>query len=343
MNGSDVLSDLTTQQKELVETIKKDLGLKLECFPDFNTTFHIVRFLKARKWDIEKTKKMLDDYFNWRTENDYYEICKFNFSPYHQTLRDNFLSGQYFTDKEGRPVLIEQLGIANPKELFKTFNENHMKYYYIQFFERLLHIQMPICSKMMGKRVDKVVQIFDMREVNVKKLFDNSFIKFIKFVSKIGQDFYPEILHSTYVVNTPILFWGFYNALKYLLDPVTRDRIRLFSGPATKELLEIIDADKLPISLGGTCEADVRDCPGPWKDEIDVAKREGRFILRDRTPEYNYFYSKEERPKIDKKQASSEISMIKSVTMVKNEIMEVRTFTPSLKYLSKSLSGHQNL
>lgn len=333
MQNKNNFEELTQDQKSIISTIKIDLKAKLASCPDFNTTFHVIRFLNARKWDIEKTKKMLEDYLIFRDENNYTNICNFSFDPYKDVIYNNYFSGQYFTDKEGRPVVIEQLGLSNPKELFKNIDDEKIKYFYIQFFQRLLHIQMPLCSKLAGRRIDRIVQIVDLKNVNVRKVFDSSFIKFLKFMAKIGQDYYPEILHVTYVINTPLLFYGIYNMLKYLVDQSTRDRVKLFSGPATKELLEIIDADKLPLGMGGTCQIDVRQCPGPWSSEIERVKANGGFLLKDRSCEFKYFYTVEEKIETNINNENM-LSVIREIKMNRDEVMEVRKFVPSLRSFS---------
>ena len=334
MDQQDTPFGLTTGQYDFVTQLKHQFRRELEQYPDVNTVWHLARFCRARKWAADKTTKMLESYFAWRASNDYTEICKYDFSPYTDVIRKNYISGQYFTDKEGRPVVIEQVGLSNAKELFNNLDEEQIKFYYIQFFQRLLHIQLPICSQLAGRRVDKIVQIFDMRQLNVGKLFDNAFIKFIKFMAKIGQDYYPEILHVSYIVNTPIVFYGTYNALKYLLDASTRERIRIFSGPATKELLEVIDADKLPVSLGGSCGIDLRDSPGPWREEIEHVKAHGGFMLRDRSPEYEFFYTREEKAKVEGKKGSKSMNLIQSIEKENDTAIEVRRLTPILESMS---------
>ena len=68
-----------------------------------------------------------------------------------------------------------------------------------------------------------------------------------------------------YIINAGYLFSGIWAVVKHWIDPVSRQKISIISGSGKKELLEIIDAENLPVELGGTCEADIRENPGPWE------------------------------------------------------------------------------
>jgi len=65
--------------------------------------------------------------------------------------------------------------------------------YYIQSYERLLHEIFPGCSKATGVPIAQTVTILDLKGGSMgmmsKQVYD-----FIQLASKIGQDYYPEIL-----------------------------------------------------------------------------------------------------------------------------------------------------
>lgn len=84
------------------------------------------------------------------------------------------------------------------------------------------------------------------------------------------QRFYPELLESCFVVNTPMFFPDIYDSeIKQLLSPETASKV-FFTGEQThKGLLEKIEAGKLPRIYGGNCECDatcVYSDKGPWAD-----------------------------------------------------------------------------
>jgi hypothetical protein len=99
---------------------------------------------------------------------------------------------------------------------------------------------------------------------------------FVKQVTKIGQDYYPESLGTMFIINSPMLFSSVWSLIKPFLDEVTVKKIHILGSSYKKSLLEYIDEAALPSRLGGNCS-----CPGgceksdvgPWQ-EVDKSKVE---------------------------------------------------------------------
>ncbi len=64
-------------------------------------------------------------------------------------------------------------------------------------------------------------------------------------------------------VNVPLAFAAIWAALKRFIDPVTLAKVRVFRSQqlATKALLEQVDSDQLPASLGGTSKVPLGHSP----------------------------------------------------------------------------------
>lgn len=75
----------------------------------------------------------------------------------------------------------------------------------------------------------------------------------IKLAAQVGSDYYPEIMGNLYITNAPFLFKGVWNIIKGFLDEKTSSKIKVIGSGWKAVCLENIDADKLPIFLGGTC------------------------------------------------------------------------------------------
>ena len=84
------------------------------------------------------------------------------------------------------------------------------------------------------------------------------------------QRFYPEMLDSLFVVNTPMFFDGIWESeIKPNLVEKTISKIHITGESTHKLLQERFDADKLPNLYGGTCECEatcVYSDKGPWAD-----------------------------------------------------------------------------
>jgi hypothetical protein len=90
----------------------------------------------------------------------------------------------------------------------------------------------------------------------------------LKVAADNDQKFYPESLHKLYVVNCPKIISYAWNIVKPWLDERTQKKIFFYKDHETKaKLLEDIDAECLPVELGGTCNC-AGGCVPSSLDEI---------------------------------------------------------------------------
>jgi len=85
------------------------------------------------------------------------------------------------------------------------------------------------------------------------KILSKKVYGLIQLASKVGSDYYPEIMGQTFIVNAPFFFSGVWAIVKGFIDEKTRKKISIYSGSSVKDLLELVDADNLPDFLGGRC------------------------------------------------------------------------------------------
>jgi hypothetical protein len=58
------------------------------------------------------------------------------------------------TDKKGRPIYIERLGVLNVDEVFKIIPEERLVQHYMQSYETLMKLRFPACSAVAGIRIE---------------------------------------------------------------------------------------------------------------------------------------------------------------------------------------------
>ena len=116
------LDDLSAEQATLVERMKQELAAELSSHPELRTTWHILRFLRARDFHFERAKQMLADFLTFRSQKDFKRIAEIDQLDARAALfRQHYTSGDFGTDFEGRLVLIERVGGCNPDALYKHF------------------------------------------------------------------------------------------------------------------------------------------------------------------------------------------------------------------------------
>ncbi|MED6204333.1 hypothetical protein PIB30_008149 [Stylosanthes scabra] len=279
--------ELDPEEMRTVDAFRQVLVLE-ELLPSMHDDHHtMLRFLRARKFDVEKTKQMWADMLKWRKEFGADNIMEnFEFKEIDDVLK-YYPQGYHGVDKDGRPVYIERLGQVDSTKLLQvTTIERYLKYH-VKEFERTTRVKMPACSIAAKKHIDQSTTILDVQGVGLKSL-NKSARDLIQRLNKIDGDNYPESLNRMFIINAGSGFRLLWNTIKSFLDPKTTSKIHVLGNKYQSKLLEIIDASELPEFLGGTCTCAhkggcMRSDKGPWNDPMilqTVQDGKGRYNTR---------------------------------------------------------------
>ncbi|XP_074268727.1 phosphatidylinositol/phosphatidylcholine transfer protein SFH9-like [Silene latifolia] len=257
---------------------------------DYHT---MLRFLKARKFDLDKTVHMWEEMINWRKENGVDTIIQdFNYDEYEEVQRF-YPHGYHGVDKEGRPLYIERLGKAEPSKLMNVTTVERFLRYHIQGFEKAFAEKFPACSIAAKKHIDSTTTILDVHGVNWMN-FGKVAHELIMRMQKIDGDNYPETLHQMFIINAGSGFKMVWSTVKSFLDPRTTSKIHVLGSKSFGKLTESVDPSQLPAFMGGTCS-----CPdgclkyqkGPWNnpDIMKVVHAQETMFMR-RTSSISDYY-----------------------------------------------------
>ncbi|OAX41098.1 hypothetical protein K503DRAFT_767964 [Rhizopogon vinicolor AM-OR11-026] len=227
----------------------------------------LLRFLRARKFDVPKAKEMLLAAEQWRRDMKVDEIVhNFNFPEKEQV--DQYYPQYYHKmDKEGRPVYIERLGKLNVPALYEITTKERLLQRLIVEYEKFLTERLPACSTAAGHPVETICTILDLKGVSLSAFYKVS--DYVNEASKIGQDRYPECMGKFYIINAPWTFTTVWSVIKRWLDEVTVSKIEILGSSYQEKLLEAIRVEDLPADLGGKCHCaggcSLSDA-GPWNE-----------------------------------------------------------------------------
>ncbi|KAK2435358.1 Sec14p phosphatidylinositol transfer family protein [Trifolium repens] len=244
-----------------------------DLLPEKHDDYHMMlRFLKANKFDIEKTKKMWANMLQWRKEFGIDTIIEdFEFKELNEFVK--YQPHCYHgVDKEGRPVFIARPKKDYRNEPFITTTRDRCLKYLIQEREKLFAIKFPACTIASKRLIDSTIQIIDVQDIDLYYFVkDDEVRRFNLLVDKIYDDNYAMIRGQTFIINASTKFRLMWKADKYNLDPKNASKIHVLGNNYQTKLLEVINASELPKYLGGTCTcADQGGCfrsgKGPWKN-----------------------------------------------------------------------------
>jgi len=252
------------QQDAKVEEMRGILvarGAWKPCF-DFHT---LLRFLRAREYELDKAVSMFLDHLQWRQENRVDHILhEFDFKE-----REEFLSiypqGYHKTDKKGHPVYIQHLGRVDMPKIRQVSTDERTVKYHIQEYERCLNTIFPICSRVAGRQIDKSFAIMDVKGVGFYHL-TKDVRQMLATVTKIDQDNYPETLYHTCIINAPAAFRAIWAIVKPMLNARTQAKVEVCPRDYLPSLLQWIDIEDIPEYLGGKSHGTLVDDLGPWKN-----------------------------------------------------------------------------
>ncbi|GAV59666.1 CRAL_TRIO domain-containing protein/CRAL_TRIO_N domain-containing protein [Cephalotus follicularis] len=229
------------QFQSLMEQVDEPMKNTFQNIHQGYPTETLVRYLKARDWNVIKAHKMLVDCLQWRIQNQIDNMLTKPIIPtdLYRAIRDSQLVGLSGYSKEGLPVIAIGVGLS-------TFDKASVHYYvqsHIQMNEYRDRVVLPAATRKYGRRIDTCVKVLDMTGLKLSALNQ---IKLLTVISTIDDLNYPEKTDTYYIVNVPYVFSACWKVVKPLLQERTRKKVQVLQGCGRDELLKIMDYASLP-------------------------------------------------------------------------------------------------
>mmetsp|Transcript_14441 Transcript_14441/g.23917 ORF Transcript_14441/g.23917 Transcript_14441/m.23917 type:complete len:1061 (+) Transcript_14441:165-3347(+) len=252
---------LTSDQQEALEIVQRfvvdeSIDLSDLALNALAPQLTLLRYLRANKFDVEKTTGQIRKNVDWRIEHDVKGLVDKTPEEILGCDMDDLVSvyphWQCGFDESGQPVMYKLYSKKFQVErLLQMTTLEAIKMYHVWEQEaccRLCYEQ----SLATGYIVETVSAVVDIDGLAMNQL-TRDFLTLLKNIATIDQEQYPETLGKTYILNTPIAFPFVWRIIKPWLDPVTVSKINIFGTSGYDETLKNdIGTHSLPLTYNGT-------------------------------------------------------------------------------------------
>lgn len=221
-----------------------------------DTDAFLLRWLRARDFDVAKAERMYRHDIKWREENGVDDILHSYKFP--EVVKENFPGALLHPCKDGRPMWFIPAGLdmkAFVAALTPAVVQRHC-IYMLEYAESLKRSS----SVEAGKELETHHLVVDFDGFSLRQVYSWQVVKAITDMLQMMEDHFPECLENCYSINAPGFFPILWKLIRPFLTERTVDKIKIFGKDGWQEkLLELVDPALLPAHYGG-------DMVGPGND-----------------------------------------------------------------------------
>ncbi|KAL1865229.1 phosphatidylinositol transfer protein csr1 [Paecilomyces lecythidis] len=273
LDGDDKYGQNKEFQQALAEITPEELRLALwSMTKQDNPDSLLLRFLRARKWDLQKALVMLISTLRWRlkemhVDDDIVKKGEANAlqqskssDPTEKKAGEDFMRqlriGKSFAhgiDRSGRPMCYVRVRLHRGSEQSA------------ETMERFTVLLIETTRMMLTPPVETAAIVFDMTDFTLANMDYHP----VKFIIKCFEANYPECLGAILIHKAPWIFSGIWKIIRGWLDPVVAAKVNFTNS--VEDLEQFIPRDRIIKELGGDEDWEYKYIE-PTADENDRMK-----------------------------------------------------------------------
>ncbi|KAM9818809.1 SEC14-like protein 1 isoform 1-T1 [Syngnathus typhle] len=255
------LGDLTPLQESCLIRLRKWLQEthkgKVTCnFAQIPKDEHILRFLRARDFNMDKAREILCQSLTWRKQHQVDYLLETWSSP--QVLQDYYTGGWHHHDRDGRPLYVLRLGQMDTKGLVRALGEESLLRHVLSINEEGLR-RCEENTKVFGRPISCWTCLVDLEGLNMRHLWRPG-VKALLRIIEVVEANYPETLGRLLILRAPRVFPVLWTLVSPFIDENTRKKFLIYAGndyQGPGGLVDYIDKEIIPDFLGGECMCEV--------------------------------------------------------------------------------------
>jgi hypothetical protein len=237
----------------------------------------LLRFLRARKFNVDAAFILLYDDIDWRT----YKVgLDLKYETAESVLNCDvkkvmkyypaFIQG---IDKQCRPVAYRSFGNFKIWKLLEITTFDNLLRFHAWESEQALWMNAKQ-TRQTGYNIETFVVVVDATGWSLNLATHDGY-SFIRGMSAVDSDHYPERLGCCLVINAPVMLSIAWRIVEPFLDSVTKSKIQIMSSPSEWQpvLFSIVDKDQVPKMYGGNApNPDIEKCFAIAKSRTIIRK-----------------------------------------------------------------------
>lgn len=250
----------------------------------------VLRFLRARKFDVNAAWGQFKDTEDWRRDNAIEKLYENIDIDSYESARRMYPQWTGRRDRRGIPVYVFEIRHLNTKNMAaynetmttsnlpaeaqksSTVPERLLRLFAL--YENLLRFVMPVCSKLPRPNPETPIvastNIVDVSGVGLKQFWNLK--GHMQDASVLATAHYPETLDRIFIIGAPSFFPTVWSWIKRWFDPGTTSKIFILSSAEVKPTLtSFMDPSSIPRQYGGDLDWTWGDMPNldqPAKDLV---------------------------------------------------------------------------
>lgn len=213
----------------------------------------LLRFLRARDFDVELALKLLLNYQRWRVESPDISSC---LSPQSVLglLQDHYHGVLPQRDHSGSRVLLYRIGQWNPKDwsAFQVFRVSLMTSEVISMETQTQRRGIKVIFDLRGWCLGHALQVTP---------------SLARKISSVLSDSFPLKVRGIHLLNVPLFFRPVFSMIRPFLPEKIRQRIHMHGADYVDSLADFFSAPVLPPEYGGEGPS-VREACQDWTNHL---------------------------------------------------------------------------
>ncbi|KAF7663296.1 hypothetical protein LDENG_00214340 [Lucifuga dentata] len=217
---------------------------------------HVLRFLSARDFNLDKARELLCQSLTWRKQHQVDFLLDSWECP--QPLQSYYTGGWHHHDRDGRPLYILRLGQMDTKGLVRALGEEALLRQVLSINEEGLR-QCEENTRVFGRPISCWTCLVDLEGLNMRHLWRPG-VKALLRIIEVVEANYPETLGRLLILRAPRVFPVLWTLVSPFIDENTRKKFLVYAGnnyQGPGGLVDYIDREIIPDFLGGDCMCEV--------------------------------------------------------------------------------------